>query len=50
MGKGVVVFLWRTGLSKGPLGLFSFTLTFFFFCFLHMNIYVNIYDKYIYFK
>lgn len=26
----VFFFLWRTGLSKGPLGLFSFTLTFFF--------------------
>lgn len=41
----------RTGLSQGPLGLFSFpSYLLFFVCFLHMNIYVNIYDKYIYFK
>lgn len=44
-------FFSRTGLSQGPLGLFLFpSYRLFLFVFLHMNIYVNIYDKYIYFK
>lgn len=49
-GKVFVFFCGELAYQRDLLGSSLSLLPFFFVCFLHMNIYVNIYDKYIYFK